>query len=138
MDVWHSLLLTDRLTDTCPLLPAPLLLQALGEIKEHWHGLPEQIALEVHFSLPGQGFPDSAAKNGPQMSLLFSHLANLGYAVVARDDNPHMNLGCCAEFTFLKVENRLRVAEVGPDGAGGLLRGGAVTHRSLAAAGQQR
>ncbi len=65
----------------------------------------------MHFSLGSGVFPATAAKNSPQMTLLFSHLANLGYAVVARDDNPHANLGCCSEFTFLRVENRLHGAE---------------------------
>ncbi len=86
----------------------PVCLQALAEFKEHWHGLPEQIALEVHFG-PGGVFPVTVAKNVPQMSLLISHLANLGYAIVSRDDNMIGNIGCCSELTFLKVEVRLPV-----------------------------
>jgi hypothetical protein len=81
-----------------------LRLQALADFKESWQYLPEQIALEVHFSLGSGVFPITAARNSPQMTLLFSHLANLGYAVVARDDNLISNLGCCSEFTFLRVE----------------------------------
>jgi len=37
------------------------------------------------------------------MALLFGHMAHLGYAVVAREDNTAGTAGCCAEFTFLRV-----------------------------------
>jgi hypothetical protein len=102
--------------------------QALADFKESWQHLPEQIALEVHFSLGSGVFPASAAKNSPQMTLLFSHLANLGYAVVARDDNAGANLGCCSEFTFIRVEeSQLAVIQ----GTGGVKR---LLHRRLKAA----
>jgi hypothetical protein len=91
------------------LFPCP---QALSDFKESWQYLPEQIALEVHFSLGAGMFPITTAKNSPQMTLLFSHLANLGYAVVARDDNPIASLGCCSEFTFLRVEESQLAAVV--------------------------
>jgi hypothetical protein len=45
-----------------------------------------------------------AAKNQAQMSLLFMHLANLGYGILSREDNPYNSLGCCAEYSFLRVE----------------------------------
>ncbi len=38
------------------------------------------------------------------MSLLFMHMASLRYAVVAREDNPDTKIGCCSEYTFLRVE----------------------------------
>ncbi len=38
------------------------------------------------------------------MSLLFMHLANLGYGVLSREDNPYNQLGCCSEYSFLRVE----------------------------------
>jgi hypothetical protein len=84
-------------------------LQVLAELRESWNNLPEQIALEVHFALGGKWtnlFAPSAAKISAQGSMLFSHLANLGYAVVSREDNPDLNTGCCSEFTFLRVEHR--------------------------------
>jgi hypothetical protein len=45
-----------------------------------------------------------AAKNQVQMSLLFMHLANLGYGILSREDNPYNQLGCCSEYSFLRVE----------------------------------
>jgi hypothetical protein len=83
-------------------------LQALGDLRESGQGLPEQILAEVHFQIqPGQfekDIPPVAAKNQAQMSLLFSHLANLGYGITSREDNGYQNLGCCSEFSFLRVE----------------------------------
>lgn len=73
-----------------------------------------QIGVEFHFQLAhavamnqvwqtGLGFP-TGAWTSSHMSLAFLHMANLGYAPIFREDNPWENLGCCAEFTFLKVE----------------------------------
>ena len=62
----------------------------------------------MHFQIqPGQfqsDLPPVAAKNQAQMSLLFMHLANLGYGITSREDNGYQNLGCCSEFSFLRVE----------------------------------
>eukprot|EP00808_Paulinella_micropora_P017032 g2133.t1 len=69
--------------------------------------LPTQLALEVHFAhhtLGPQG-EKAAAKQSPHMSLLFAHLAILGYAIVSREDNMYLHSGCCSEFSFLLVEN---------------------------------
>jgi hypothetical protein len=82
-------------------------IQALSGFMETWGNLPEQIALEVHLYHGSKAVRTTTAKNKQQLSLLFGHLANLGYAVVLRDDNPHANVGCCSEFTFLRVETRL-------------------------------
>ncbi len=51
----------------------------------------------------GLGF-GTGAWTSSHMSLTFLHMANLGYAPIFREDNPWENLGCCSEFTFLKVE----------------------------------
>ena len=48
--------------------------------------------------------PQVAAKNQAHMSLMFLHMANLGYGVVSREDNGWNNIGCCSEYSFLKVE----------------------------------
>jgi hypothetical protein len=76
-----------------------------------------QIGVEVHFQIArgdpmesrgwtgGLNFGDApAAWSSSHMSLTFLHLANLGYAPIFREDNPWGNLGCCSEFTFLRVE----------------------------------
>lgn len=36
--------------------------------------------------------------------LCFHHAADLGYGVVSREANLPWGIGCCAEFTFIKVE----------------------------------
>lgn len=66
-----------------------------------------QILVELHFSVgpstePGAIIP--RAKSLPQMSLLFAHLANLGYGISYRADNMLDNIGCCSEFSLLRVE----------------------------------
>lgn len=33
-----------------------------------------------------------------------SHCADMGYGVVSREDNLPWGIGCCAEFTLVKVE----------------------------------
>jgi hypothetical protein len=37
-----------------------------------------------------------------EMAIAFAHLADLGYAIVSREDNIYCN--CCSEFTFLRVQ----------------------------------
>jgi hypothetical protein len=103
--------------DACPrALPAP---QALGDLRETSQGLPEQISVEVHFTFQHPQWPDgpltAAARTQFQMSLLFQHMANLGYAIASKEDNPYLDIGCCAEFTFLRVE-KLRKAAAGSGG----------------------
>eukprot|EP00808_Paulinella_micropora_P010207 g67526.t1 len=78
--------------------------QVLGELKES-DLLPTQLALEVHFSDKTVIGHMVAAKLSSQMSLLFFHLASLGYAIISREDNPFWNRGCCSEFSFLLVED---------------------------------
>jgi len=39
-----------------------------------------------------------------ELAVFFTHLADLGYAVVSRDDNPQSREGCCSEFTLLRAE----------------------------------
>ena len=41
----------------------------------------------------------------PEIALLFTHMANLGYAIVAKENNPECT--SCSEFTLLHVERRL-------------------------------
>ncbi|KAI3432632.1 hypothetical protein D9Q98_004178 [Chlorella vulgaris] len=77
---------------------------------------PMQISMEVHYhSL----YLFTSFHNKPQywdnmvwtmhqlslaeLAVFFQHIANLGYAIVSRDDNP-LGRGCCSEFTFLRVE----------------------------------
>lgn len=69
---------------------------------------PAQVLIEVHFGRDdgnGNVYPTAvSAKNLSQMSLLFAHLANLGYAIFYRCDNFVSNIGCCSEFSLLRVE----------------------------------
>lgn len=44
-------------------------------------------------------------RTAPHLALLFFHLATLGYLPVSREDNPQGNLGCCAEWTLIRVED---------------------------------
>ncbi|KAG2427614.1 hypothetical protein HXX76_012267 [Chlamydomonas incerta] len=81
---------------------------------EYTRFLPEQIAVEVHWH---HGITNSAGLQ-PQwgrslfgvmdLSLFFMHLANLGYGIVNKEDNP----ACpsCSEFTLFRVEANARVA----------------------------
>jgi hypothetical protein len=90
--------------------------QAMSDLRENTQGLPEQIAIELHFTGGAQWanhIPVVAAKNQVQMSLFFLHMANLGYGIISREDNPDANIGCCSEYSFLRVEqmtlNRARL-----------------------------
>jgi hypothetical protein len=96
----------DLLNFVFPLCPSPALALTVP-----------QIGVEVHFQIArgdpmenrgwtgGVNFGGApAAWSSSHMSLTFLHMANLGYAPIFREDNPWENLGCCSEFTFLKVE----------------------------------
>ncbi len=70
----------------------------MSDLRESTQGLPEQIAIELHFTTGGKWgnrLPIVAAKNQVQMSLFFLHMANLGYGIISREDNPDKNIGCC-------------------------------------------
>ena len=48
----------------------------------------------------------NAPRDTAQLSLLLAHMANLGYGIVARDDNMvTADVACCTEVTFLRVED---------------------------------
>ena len=88
----------------------------MSDLRESTQGLPEQIAIELHFTGGSQWsnhIPVVSAKNQVQMSLFFLHMANLGYGIISREDNPDANIGCCSEYSFLRVEqmtlNRARL-----------------------------
>jgi len=72
--------------------------------------LPRQISIELHFSHHDtvDNTPYSpnikAAKSLPHMALFFAHMANLGYGALAYKGNGYMDLGCCADYSFLRVE----------------------------------
>jgi hypothetical protein len=52
----------------------------------------------------------AAPRDAAQLGLLLLHMANLGYGIVARDDNLVTNdVACCTEVTFLRVEDRSRL-----------------------------
>lgn len=70
----------------------------MSDLRESTQGLPEQIAIELHFTGGAQWanhIPIVSAKNQVQMSLFFLHMANLGYGIISREDNPDANIGCC-------------------------------------------
>jgi hypothetical protein len=77
--------------------------------------------VELHFAGGGQWanhIPSVAAKNQVQMSLLFHHLATLGYGITSREDNPDGNIGCCSEYSFLRVEQVASLSSLQPGTAG--------------------
>ena len=57
-----------------------------------------QIGIELHMA------PNyfKSERTSIHMSVLFLHMANLGYAPYSRDDNFHGD--CCSEYSFLRVE----------------------------------
>ena len=57
-----------------------------------------QIGIELHMA------PNyfNSQRTSIHMSVLFLHMANLGYAPYSRDDNFHGD--CCSEYSFLRVE----------------------------------
>lgn len=63
--------------------------------------------MELHFAIVDVENLDSLdvkAKNLPQMSIIFAHLSNLGYAIFNRADNVMSPFGDSSEFSFLRVE----------------------------------
>lgn len=78
--------------------------------------LPEQLSFEVHYAnlYAGTKHFRNASSDGDliwagikevslaQLSLMFLHLANLGYAIVSREEN--VRCGNCVEFTMMRVE----------------------------------
>ncbi|PSC73432.1 hypothetical protein C2E20_3494 [Micractinium conductrix] len=79
---------------------------------------PHQISLEVHYKQL-YSMTDFMGKRDEwrhmlwpmhelslgELGVFFGHFANLGYAVVSRDDNPYTGgEGCCSEFTLIRVE----------------------------------
>jgi hypothetical protein len=62
--------------------------------------LPSEIAVEVHVETQRQTgyWPGTAG----QLALMFSHLANLGYASYSQELNP-VAPHCCSEFTMIRL-----------------------------------
>eukprot|EP00877_Chromochloris_zofingiensis_P010958 jgi/Chrzof1/6115/Cz17g10100.t1 len=73
---------------------------AMSELSELDVHLPQQLSMEVHSGSFGdfQVTPTSLA-------VFFGHIANLGYGIVSKEDNPIAGSGCCSEFTFLRVQD---------------------------------
>jgi hypothetical protein len=69
----------------------------------HNQPLPGQISIEFHMI----DTPGVAPKTRPQLTLLHMHMATLGYAIVAQEDNIWAPLPCCSEWTLLLVEQPL-------------------------------
>ncbi|EFN52275.1 hypothetical protein CHLNCDRAFT_139206 [Chlorella variabilis] len=80
-------------------------------------GFPTQISLEVHWNhlyqmTPFHRNPDSWGHliwplhrlSLAELAVVFFHLADLGFALVSREDNPLSVQGCCSEFTLIRVE----------------------------------
>jgi hypothetical protein len=94
--------------------PAPTP-QALAELQETNPSLPEQIVVELHFTTGAKhnwNMRGEAARNQFQMSMLFMHMFNLGYGIVAKEENRNA-VGCCAEYTFLRVEQTVLAKQPG-------------------------
>lgn len=92
--------------------------------------VPQVVELHLYrgHQIPGYELTggDSAAKDSAQLALLLNHLAGLGYGIVAREDNTMtQDVGCCAEVTFLRVEDHVGVAA---GGQRGVRRGGLLPH----------
>lgn len=60
--------------------------------------LPSMVSFELHINNRRHGNRMTAM----QMSLLFTKLSNLGYAIVSKENNPKSQ--GCSEFTVLKIE----------------------------------
>lgn len=71
---------------------------------ERTRGLPHQISVEVHYDHFQSLDPLFGRSNFKQaeLSLFFGHMANLGYAIVAKEINPDCN--ACSEYTFIRIE----------------------------------
>jgi hypothetical protein len=83
-----------------------------GVIAELRHNLPlpRQIVMEIHMRpVAGTMIQRPAPRTPAQLALLMLHLASLGYGIVGQEDNiwgegAQTGQGCCAEWTFLHVE----------------------------------
>ena len=63
--------------------------------------LPMQMSIKLHFGTPHMKFFTSQ-RSSIHMTILFYHLAKLGYAPFSRDDK--LGDGCCSEYSLLRVE----------------------------------
>eukprot|EP00245_Coleochaete_scutata_P018775 TRINITY_DN9942_c0_g1_i1.p1 TRINITY_DN9942_c0_g1~~TRINITY_DN9942_c0_g1_i1.p1 ORF type:complete len:169 (+),score=29.46 TRINITY_DN9942_c0_g1_i1:2-508(+) len=78
----------------------------LSAWKESMTDLPQQLCLEVHAIAPVLGERSYSRSNPKEMrlaelALFFNHMADLGYGIVSREDNPITVM--CSEFTFFRV-----------------------------------
>lgn len=65
------------------------------------------VALTACCKLPiDAGLTCSPCLAQAELAVFFQYLAELGYAVVSREDNPLSlpGTGCCSEFTLIRVE----------------------------------
>lgn len=74
--------------------------------------LPTQVVVEVHVvartALANWPVGTPLTHNQAEAAVLFMHMASLGYALVAKELNPVGD--CCAEYTFLLVENTMSLS----------------------------
>lgn len=73
----------------------------------HDRPLPRQIVMEIHMhsrQVETGGIAKPAPRTRPQLALLMMHMASLGYGIVGQEDNIWGVAGCCAEWTFLLIE----------------------------------
>lgn len=81
---------------------------------------PDQISVEIHWNSLYGFTPFHKDRNSwehmvwpmhelslAELVVVFAHLAELGYGIVSREDNPDAKnfRGCCSEFTFIRVEH---------------------------------
>jgi hypothetical protein len=74
----------------------------LAEFK-HGDVLPSEISMELHAR--GDRQIGMKPTTSGQLALVFSHLANLGYAAYSQEVNV-LAPGCCSEFTFIRLLER--------------------------------
>lgn len=73
----------------------------------HDRPLPRQVVMEIHMhsrQVETGGIAKPAPHTRPQLALLMMHMASLGYGIVGQEDNIWGAAGCCAEWTFLLIE----------------------------------
>lgn len=73
----------------------------------HDRPLPRQVVMEIHMhsrQVETGGIAKPAPRTRPQLALLMMHMASLGYGIVGQEDNIWGVAGCCAEWTFLLIE----------------------------------
>jgi hypothetical protein len=118
----------------------------------HDRPLPRQIVMEIHMhsrTVETGGIAKPAPRTRPQLALLMMHMASLGYGIVGQEDNIWGVAGCCAEWTFLLIEqpwvapsNRYRSHKrhsAAPEAVdAGSAAGGDVKAQVLAAGGKRR